>query len=239
MIRSLIILLVIPLYTVVASFFAIPIAQLTRSPAILYFLGRLGVRMGLAIAGVRVRARGREKIAADPHLIYMSNHSSNLDGPVVFTQIPGEVKALGKKEVFRLPVLARVMRLAGFISVDRSDRTAAIRSMQLAAAAARQGASFFLAPEGTRSSNGELLPFKKGGFHMALEAGVPIMPITIRGARELMPRGSFAVRPGVVEVVFHDPVPTAGLTKNDMEGLVAEVRNRIASGLAAPPPLGG
>lgn len=235
MIRSCILMLVIPLYTVIASLFAIPIAHLTRSPAIVYFLGRLGIRIGLAIAGIRVVAHGREKIPARPHLIYMINHASNLDGPVAFLQIPGEVKALGKKEVFRLPVLASAMRLAGFIPVDRSDRSAAIRSIERAAEAARRGASFFLAPEGTRSWNSELLPFKKGGFHLAIDSGVPIMPITIRGSRELMPRGSFAVRPGVVELVFHDPVPTAGLTKSDVEALVAEVRSQIASVLAPVP----
>jgi len=235
MIRSAILLLVIPLYTVVAGLFALPVAYLTRSPAILYYLARLGVRMGLSIAGVRVIAHGREKIPPQPHLTYMFNHASNLDGPVIFTQIPGEVKALGKKEMFKLPVLASVMRLAGFIPVDRSDRTAAIRSIERAAEAARGGASFFLAPEGTRSQNGELLPFKKGGFHLAVTAGVPIMPITIRGARELMPRGSFAVRPGVVEVFFHNPVPTRGLTRSDVPTLTAEVRTQIESALAPLP----
>lgn len=231
MFRSAVLLVVIPLYTAVASLFAVPVALLTRSPAILYFLGRFGIRVGLAIAGVRVVGIGREKLGQNPHFIYMINHASNLDGPAVLMQIPGQIKALGKKEVFNLPVLGTVLRVAGFIPVDRDNRTAAIRSMQIAAEHARGGASFFMAPEGTRSWDGALLPFKKGGFHLAVDSSVPIMPVTVRGARELMPRGSFAVRPGVVEVVFHDPVPTEGVRREDLESLVVEVRRRIGSAL--------
>jgi len=231
MIRSAVLLVLIPIYTAVASLLAVPVALLTRSPTILYVLGRFGVRLGLKIAGVRIVGVHREKLPENPHFIYMINHSSNLDGPAAIMQIPGEIKALGKKEVFALPILGTVLRIAGFISVDRRNRPAAIRSMQQAAEKARAGASFFIAPEGTRSWNGKLQPFKKGGFHLAIDSGVSILPVTVRGARKLMPRGSFAIRPGLVEVVFHDPVPTRGLLRDDLERLVAEVRGRIASAL--------
>jgi 1-acyl-sn-glycerol-3-phosphate acyltransferase len=232
-IRSCILLLVIPIYTVVASLVAIPVAFVSRSPAILYRLGRWGLRLGFGIAGVSVRVRGRESLPPRPHFIYMVNHVSNLDAPIAVLHLPGHIKAMAKKEVFRLPVLATVLRMAGFVSVDRSRRSDAIRSMQLAAERARDGASFFLAPEGKRSPDGRLLPFKKGGFHLAIESGVPILPLTLRGTRDLMPRGSFSVRPGAVELIFHEPVPTEGLGPDHLPSLMEEVRRRIESGLTA------
>lgn len=234
MIRSLILLFVIPTYTVLASLVAIPYAAISGSPSILYRLGRLGVRLGLAIARVRVVVHGREKLPPKPHLIYMMNHTSNLDAPAVFLVLEGEVRALGKKELFKLPVLSTVMRMGGFIPVDRSNREAAIQSMRGAAKIAREGASFLVAPEGTRSRSGKLSRFKKGGFFLAIDSEVPIAPMTVRGAYELMPPGSFSIRPGTIDIFFHDPIPTVGLEHKDRERLAAEVRVRIESGLEKP-----
>lgn len=226
-----VLLFVLPLYVFTAGLVAIPHAVLTRSPALIYRLGRFGIRLSLAIAGIQVVVRGRENLPPDPHFIYMMNHVSNLDGPVLFLHLPGEVKALGKKEVFKLPVLSTAMKLAGFIPLDRANRQTAIEGMRLAAASARRGASFLVAPEGTRSRDGRLLPFKKGGFLMAIDSGVPILPISVRGAFERMPSGSFAIQPGTIELVFHKPVPTSGLAPEDRDRLMAEVRSRIESGL--------
>jgi 1-acyl-sn-glycerol-3-phosphate acyltransferase len=226
--------LVIPTYTVLASLVAIPYAAISGRPSILYRLGRLGVRLGLAIARVRVVVHGREKLPPKPHLIYMMNHTSNLDAPAVFLVLEGEVRALGKKELFKLPVLSIVMRMGGFIPVDRSNREAAIQSMRRAAKIARDGASFLVAPEGTRSRSGKLLPFKKGGFFLAIDSEVPIAPMTVRGAYELMPPGSFSIRPGTIDIFFHEPIPTVGLEHKDRERLAAEVRVRIESGLEKP-----
>jgi 1-acyl-sn-glycerol-3-phosphate acyltransferase len=231
MIRSLILLFVIPSYTLLAGLIAIPTAALTGSSFLLFGLGRLGVRIGLAIAGIRLVVRGQEKLPDRPHVIYMMNHASNLDVPAVFVILKGEVRALGKKELFKLPVLATAMRMGGFIPVDRSNRERAIESMRRAVRIAREGASFLLAPEGTRSRTGRLLPFKKGGFYLAIDSEVPIQPITVRGAYELMPPGSFSIRPGTIEVFFHDPVPTTGLQHKDRPWLMEEVRERIAGPL--------
>ena len=162
----------------------------------------------------------------------MMNHSSNLDVPAVFLVLRGEVRALGKKELFKLPVLATAMRMGGFIPIDRSNREQAVQSMRLAARIAREGASFLVAPEGTRSRTGELLPFKKGGFYLAIDSEVPILPITVRGAYELMPPGTFAIRPGTIEIFFGDPVPTAGLNHKDRQRLAEEVRGRIGEQLS-------
>jgi 1-acyl-sn-glycerol-3-phosphate acyltransferase len=229
MIRSLLILIIIPVYTLLAGLVAIPIAALTGSPSLLYRLGRLGVRLGLSIAGVKLVVHDQDKLPSGQHFIYMMNHASNLDVPAVFLVIKGQVRALGKKELFRLPVLATAMRMGGFLPIDRSNRERAIESMRQAAGIAREGASFLLAPEGTRSRNGRLLPFKKGGFYLAIDSGVPIVPITVRGAYQLMPPGSFSIRPGTIEILFHSPVATSHLTHKDRRRLVETVRAQIGS----------
>jgi 1-acyl-sn-glycerol-3-phosphate acyltransferase len=227
MITSLILLVVIPLYTIVAGLFAIPFAFITGKRAPLYWLGRLGARIGFAIARIRIVVRGWEP-PEDPHFIYMMNHSSNLDVPAVFIHLPGEVRVLGKKELFSLPVLGVAMKLGGFVPVDRSNRETAVASVKEAAKVARSGASFLIAPEGTRSPTGKVRPFKKGAFYLAIDSGVPIQPVTVKGVFELMPRGSFAIRSGVIEVIFHEPIPTAGLSHEDRHALMDEVRRRIA-----------
>lgn len=235
MLTSLLLLLTLPPYILLAGAFGIPYALLTRSPALLYGLGRFGVRMGFALARIRIVVRGSEHLEGEPHYIYMMNHNSNLDVPAVFLYVPGDVRILGKKELFRLPVLGAAMKLGGFVPVDRGRREEAIVSIQRAASIARAGASFLIAPEGTRSRTGKLLPFKKGGFYMAIDAEVPILPISVRGAYELMPPGSIAIRSGTIEVEFHEPIPTAGLTHADREWLMNEVRARIGSALESQP----
>jgi 1-acyl-sn-glycerol-3-phosphate acyltransferase len=237
MITSLILLVVIPLYTTLAGLFAIPFAYITGKRAPLYWLGRLGARIGFTIARIRIVVRGWDP-PEDPHFIYMMNHSSNLDVPAVFIHLPGEVRALGKKELFKLPVLGVAMKLGGFVPVDRSNREAAVASVKEAAEVTRSGASFLIAPEGTRSRTGKVLPFKKGAFYMAIDSGVTILPITVKGAFELMPPGSFAIRSGTIEVIFHEPIPTAGLRHEDRHSLMEAVRNRIAGPLEAETSVG-
>jgi 1-acyl-sn-glycerol-3-phosphate acyltransferase len=224
MITSLILAVVLPLYTFAAGLVGIPYAYLTGDSRILFWLARLGVRLGFAIARIRIVTHGLEKISKSSHFIYMMNHNSNLDAPAVFMKIPGPVRVLGKKELFRLPVLSTAMRMGGFVPVDRSNREAAIESARTAARIAASGASFLIAPEGTRSRTGDLLPFKKGGFHIAIDSHVPVLPITVVGAFELMPPGSFAIRPGTIEIYFHDPIETTGLQPRDRFELIARVR---------------
>ena len=236
MIRSLVLLVVLPVYTILAGLVSIPVAALTGSSYWLYRLGRLGVRLGLLLAGVRLTVVGQGDLPVEQHFIYMMNHASNLDAPAVFLVLTGEVRALGKKELFNLPVLATAMKMGGFIPIDRSNRDSAIQSMRGAAEIAREGASFLIAPEGTRSRDGQLLPFKKGGFYLAIDSGVPAVPITVRGAFELMPPGSFAIRPGTIEIFFHEPIPTSNLTHKDRSRLVEVVRERIGSRLSAEVP---
>lgn len=232
MLTSILLAIVVPLYTFTAGLVGIPYTLITGDSRPLYWLGRLGVRIGFALARIRIVVHGKEKLSGDPHYIYMMNHNSNLDAPAVFLHLPGEVRALGKQELFKLPVLATAMRLGGFVPVDRSNRESAIASVRNAARLAREGASFLIAPEGTRSRTGELLPFKKGGFHMAIESEVPVLPITVLGAYELMPPGSAAIRSGTIDIYFRDPIETRGLGPGGRQELMERVRARMLETLA-------
>ncbi|TDI36042.1 MAG: 1-acyl-sn-glycerol-3-phosphate acyltransferase [Acidobacteria bacterium] len=236
MLTSLLLLVVLPIYTFLAGLVGIPYTLLTGNARPLYWLGRLGVRLGFLLARIRIVVHGRERLGDAPHFIYMMNHNSNLDAPAVWLHLPGEVRALGKMELFKLPVLATAMRLGGFVPVDRSNRERAIASVRHAAGLAAAGASFLIAPEGTRSRTGKLLPFKKGGFHMATESGVSILPITVVGAFELMPPGSNRIRSGTIEIFFHEPIGTEGLGARDRARLMERVRACMEEVLAEKAP---
>jgi 1-acyl-sn-glycerol-3-phosphate acyltransferase len=216
MLTSVVLAIVLPLYTFAAGFFGIPYTLVTGDSRPLYWLGRLGVRIGFMLARIKIIVHGRDNMPDEPHFIYMMNHNSNLDAPAVWLNLSGEVRALGKQELFKLPVLATAMRLGGFVPVDRSNRESAIASVKNAAKLAAEGASFLIAPEGTRSRTGRLLKFKKGGFHMAVESGVPVLPITVIGAYELMPPGSLAIRSGTIEIYFHEPIEIQSLGRAEL-----------------------
>ncbi len=236
MLTSLLLLVVLPVYTFLAGLVGIPYTLLTRDSRPLYWLGRFGVRIGFLLARIRIVVHGRERLGDAPHFIYMMNHNSNLDAPAVWLCLPGEVRALGKMELFKLPVLAAAMRLGGFVPVDRTNRERAIASVRHAGRLAAEGASFLIAPEGTRSRTGKLLPFKKGGFHMATESGVSILPITVVGAFELMPPGSSRIRSGTIEIFFQEPIETDGLGASDRARLMKRVRASMEERLALEAP---
>lgn len=224
MLVSLLLAVVLPAYVVAAGLVGIPFTLVTRDARFLYWLARQGVRLGFTLARIKIVIHGLERLTGPQHFIYMMNHNSNLDAPAVFLKLPGQVRVLGKKELFRLPVLSTAMRLGGFVPVDRSNRERSIESLRNASRLASDGASFLIAPEGTRSRSGKLLRFKKGGFHMAIDSQVPILPITVTGAFELMPPGSPAIRSGTIEIFLHEPIETTGLGTKHRQDLMARVR---------------
>ena len=232
MVTTFLLAIVLPIYTLLAGLVGIPYTLVTGNATLLYWLGRLGVRIGFWIARIDIVVHGFEKLPQAPHFIYMMNHNSNLDAPAVFLHLPGKVRALGKQELFKLPVLATAMRLGGFVPVNRSNRESAIGSVKNAAHLAAEGSSFLIAPEGTRSRTGKLLPFKKGGFYMAVESEVPVMPITVVGAYRLMPPGSIPIRSGTIEIFFHDAIETAGLGHAGRAELMEQVRAPMEKTLA-------
>jgi 1-acyl-sn-glycerol-3-phosphate acyltransferase len=142
---------------------------------------------------------------------------------------------LYKAEINAIPILARAFRFGGFIPVDRRNREAGMRSIEAGAASMRAGNSFLIFPEGTRSRTAEMLPFKKGGFIMAIKAQAPIVPIAVQGARDAMRKGSAFVRPVVVSIRVGEPIETTGMTLDQRDALIAETRKRIAALLALGP----
>jgi len=184
---------------------------------------------GVRLAGVKIEVRGMERLEAGRNYIFMANHSSNLDPPVLLPTIPGRCSVLVKKEVFRVPILGTGMKMTSLVPVDRSDRESAIESVNAAIAVLRQGLHMLIFPEGTRSSDGRLLPFKKGPFHLAIDSGVFVVPVTILGTFELWPKTRFALRPGTATVVFHMPIDPRSYP--DRDSLMKALAETIASAL--------
>jgi 1-acyl-sn-glycerol-3-phosphate acyltransferase len=205
-------------------------AMLSGSVRLLYPVCVGGAQMGLRIAGVRRRAEGVENIPPGVCL-FVSNHVSNVDPPVVVGCIPGRVALLAKREVFRLPFLGTAMRLGRFIPVKREDPSAARASVRLARKYMKEGISYLIFAEGTRSRDGRLGEFKRGSFLLAIEAGAPVVPVSVIGTQHLLPRGAFLIRPGIARVVFHPPVDVTQFSAATRKDLADRVRSAIASAL--------
>lgn len=225
--RSIFAYLVVSLYVLIVGPIGMAAAILFKAKGLLYELGHVGVTLALGCAGIRYRVIGREHIPADTAVVFCSNHQSNVDPPVLFKALHRRLHILYKAELSNLPILGRVLQIGGFIPVPRENRDEAFRAIERAAASIRAGNSFLIFPEGTRSRTDELLPFKKGGFVMAIEAQAPIVPVAVSGGRASMRKGSWIVRPVEVAVRVGQPIPTAGLTIDDRDSLIALVRDRI------------
>jgi 1-acyl-sn-glycerol-3-phosphate acyltransferase len=157
----------------------------------------------------------------------MANHQSNFDIPVLLGHLKVQFRWLAKMELFKIPVFGRAMRKAGYISIDRHHRESAFESLKVASSKIKSGVSVLIFPEGTRSRDGKIRPFKKGGFVMAIDSGVPIVPVVITGTRAINPRGSFRVYPGRVSMVIHKPIATSTYTRQTKEALMEKVRRVI------------
>lgn len=204
-------------------------AVLTGNANPLYHTSIRLAKLGVLLAGVKIEVRGLEHLEAGHNYIFMSNHASNLDPPLLIPVIPGRCSVLVKKELFRIPVLGTGMRVAQLVSVDRGDQEAAIESAHAAIKVLRQGLHMVIYPEGTRTGDGRLLPLKKGPFHLAMDSGVPVVPVTLLGTYESWPRTRFALKPGTATVVFHPPIDPREYS--DRETLMEAVADAIVSSL--------
>ena len=182
----------------------------------------------ILIAGrIKVKVKGLSKIDPTTSCIYMCNHQSNFDIPVLLAYLKVQFRWLAKAELFRIPLFGFAMRRAGYISIDRTDREAAFTSLKKAAKTIREGASVIIFPEGTRSPDGNISPFKKGGFVMALDSGIPIVPVILHGTRSIMPKKQLRIVPGTVVVEITEPIDISGYTKENKEALMDRIRNII------------
>ena len=234
-IRSIAAYIAVSLYVLIVAPPAMLIAAAFGAKRHLYVLGHIGVRLGLTLAGIRYRVAGGEHVPRDRAAVFCANHQSNVDPPVLFQAIHPFMHILYKAELEAIPILARAFRYGGFLPVDRSNREAALRSIDAGAASIRSGNSFLIFPEGTRSRTADLLPFKKGGFIMAIKAHAPIVPVAVQGGRDAMQKGSAFIRPVRVSVRVGEPIETAGLELGDRDTLIEETRRRIESLLALGP----
>jgi 1-acyl-sn-glycerol-3-phosphate acyltransferase len=226
-VRSATAYVVIALYVLVAAPPGMLVAILFKWPGILFSLGHGGVWLALKLAGIRVVVRGREHLNPARAVVFCANHQSNVDPPVLFEVLHRRLRVLYKAELSKLPLLGRVFVIGGFVPVERDNREAAMASIAAGAQRIRDGMSFLIFPEGTRSRTRQLLPFKKGGFIMALQAQAPIVPVAIDGGKAAMRRGSKLVWPTTVTVSIGEPIETAGLSIDDRDRLIAEVRHTI------------
>jgi 1-acyl-sn-glycerol-3-phosphate acyltransferase len=208
------------------------IAWLVNKHDLVYPWASFGASLWLRWSGVRVNVRGRELLDPKQTYVFVSNHRSYLDTAALFLFTGRRIGLLAKKELLKVPVLGVGMGFVNVMAIDRSNRERAIRTTDAAAERIRSGISFGVFVEGTRARPGELLPFKKGAFYMARQAGVPVVPVAIKHSDELMGKGTGEARSGTMEMIFMKPVPIKNMaTDDDMNKLIASVRGSIAAAL--------
>jgi len=199
-------------------------------------VARAWARCLLWVSGVKVKVEGLEKIAPGGSYLFVSNHLSYMDTPVVLANIPVQFRFLAKRGLFQIPLLGTHLARAGHIPVPRDDARAAVKTMTTAAQAIRErGISLLIFPEGGRSQTGELADFKEGAAYIAIRAGAPLVPVALQGTREILPFGSAHVRAGSVTMRIGEPIPTSQMQVRDRMRVSSELHDRIASLLAEQP----
>lgn len=229
LIRAIVLVMFWAVYVVLGALIGFPITLITRKIDVLWRIAMIGARLGVRLVGIRVNAVGREQLDPKQPYLYMSNHVSNLDPPIIVPLLERQTSIMAKRELFSIPILGTALRLGNVVPVNRGNRKAAIEGVRVAVDLLRSGKSMLLYPEGTRSRDGKLLPFKKGPFHIAVESGVPIVPITMVGSHEAWPKGEFSVRSGDITAVFHTPIYPKDF--ENRETLAIAVRDAINSAL--------
>jgi len=229
-IRTMIVAVFLSLYTLVLGPPLIVFTLLTRSATAMYWVGVKGLVFITRVAGMRVDVEGRENIPPGVCL-FAANHTSNADAPAIVGAIPRRLAIFGRKSLFDIPIVGLAFRLARFVPVDRGNREAALASVKQAVEYIKTGSSFLVYPEGTRSPDGRMQRFKKGTFVMAIEAGVPIVPVACSGAHRIMKKNSLIIHPGRVTVRFGTPVDVSGYTVDQRNALAEKVHDAIAAQL--------
>jgi 1-acyl-sn-glycerol-3-phosphate acyltransferase len=232
MIRSALFALYLSVYTLIVGPPLVLYAALTGSVEALYWAGVKGLMFIVRLLGMRTRVEGLENIPPGT-CIFAANHTSNADGPAIVGAIPRRIAILAKKSLFAFPVIGVAFKQAHFVPLDRSKPERAKASIELAAEYVRQGTSFLIFPEGTRSGDGRLRQFKGGALLLAIEGGVPVVPVACIGAHRIIPKKSLSIRPGEVTVRFCPPIDAATYRAAERAKLAERVRAAIAEALPA------
>jgi 1-acyl-sn-glycerol-3-phosphate acyltransferase len=224
------------LATIIGSLLAYPFGLANSSGDLVLALARVWSRVLLGSAGVKLRVTMRAPLDPKRPYVVMANHLSMVDIFAIFIAVPVPLRFIAKKQLGNIPLFGWAMRAGRFIFIDRQNATSARRTIDAAAERIRKGCSVVIFPEGTRSRDGKLGPFKKGGFHLAINSGADVVPVAIRGSREIMPRGAALMRAGVVDIEIGEPISTAGLGAEDRQRLLERVHARVAAMLGEPEP---
>ena len=217
------------LYTFVMGSLSLILSLHDRSGKKQHWCARVWCRMIALTVGTRVRVHGAHHIEPDTSYVFLSTHQSYMDIPAMLGYLPAQLRIAAKKSLFRIPFMGWHLTRAGHIPIDRSSTQNAVASMQRAANYLQGGICAFVFPEGTRSRDGYLHRFKKGGFKLAIQAQVPIIPVTIIGSRAILPPDSVIFRPGPIAMYVDAPIPTRDLTDEDLDGLMERVYEIMAN----------
>jgi 1-acyl-sn-glycerol-3-phosphate acyltransferase len=231
MIRGIIYLFLFIPFTLFIIFTGVPATLFDPTGRWLHSYAKIWGKVSLLLAGVTLEIENVGKVPTDRPVIFMGNHSSNFDILALYATLPVRFRWIAKKELFKIPFFGFAMRRAGYIPLDRSDGRRALKSMDEAAGLIRGGDSVIVFPEGTRTPDGNLLPFKRGGFLLAAKAGVPIVPFTINGTARINPAKSIALRKGTIRISFSDPIATTATAGKRRDDLMERVREAIEQGL--------
>jgi 1-acyl-sn-glycerol-3-phosphate acyltransferase len=224
--------ILIYLYTAVCGTISLSASLFDDTGRWQHACARLWSRLILISSGIRTRVEGIENVDPRTTAIYCANHQSAMDIPVLFVNLPVQFRFVAKRSLFKIPFLGWHLKRSGHIPVDRNRPREGRRSLDQAAERIRAGSSVVLFPEGHRSRDGKLLPFKSGSFYLAIQAGVPVVPITLNGTRAVLKPDTYHVRAGQTEMIVHPPISTSGLTLADVDALSERVRSQILAHFA-------
>jgi len=227
MIRSALLVTLGVAITAFISFWCVIFSLFSNAENNIHKIANLWAKILLLICNTKVEIIGKENILRGKPQIFMANHQSDFDILIVLAHIPGQFRWLVKKELFHIPVFGAAMKSAGYIEIDRNNKERAIRSLDQAALRIREGKSIMAFPEGTRSRFGEIKPFKQGTFYLAIKSGVPIVPISIIGSGDIMPKRSLKIKSGKIKLVIDKPIDMKNITLEKRQELITIVRDTI------------
>lgn len=231
LVKSLLLLIV----TVVMATTAILLIPFNREGKTFHWCAKNWGRLLLSIASIRVRVKGLEHLQVGRTYIYAANHASAFDIPAFLASVPQRIRIVFKKELGRLPIFGWAMKLGNYVSIDRGDSREAMESLERVARQIREGVSVLLFPEGTRTRDGKLQPFKRGAFALAVRSRVPIVPVTVNGSYSILPKKKLRINRGEIELIFHPPLATDGWSGREGElQLMERVRSVIAADYVEP-----